>query len=94
VAVGRVSNGGFEIISDLIGRPIQLYRKQLSQLQNGIIRFNLSYDGKISNLEFLHEISTSPNFEDPRIFLFKGEEYVIMTKVTNPISNKNSLLKI
>jgi hypothetical protein len=93
VAVGRVSNAGFEIVSDIIGRPIQLYRRQLSQLQNGIVKFNLSYDGVISNLEFLHDISTIPNFEDPRIFLFQGDEYVVMTQVTNPIGNVKTPFK-
>ena len=93
VAVGRVSNAGFENVSDIIGRPIQLYRRQLSQLQNGIVKFNLSYDGVISNLEFLHDISTIPNFEDPRIFLFQGDEYVVMTQVTNPIGNVKTPFK-
>ena len=93
VSVGRVSNARFEIGADLIGRPIQLYRRQLSQLQNGIVKFDLSYDGAISNLEFLHNISTIPNFEDPRIFFFQGDAYVVMTQVTSPIGNAKTPFK-
>ena len=93
VAVGRVSNGRFEDNSDLVGRPIQLYRKNQTQLQNGIIKFNLLPDGEISNLEFLHTISPIPNYEDPRIFILQGQEYVVMTQVRSPIGNTKSALK-
>ena len=93
VAVGRVSNGRFEDNSDLVGRPIQLYRKNQTQLQNGIIKFNLLPDGETSNLEFLHTISPIPNYEDPRIFILRGQEYVVMTQVRSPIGNTKSALK-
>ena len=92
VAVGRVSNGRFEDNSDLVGRPIQLYRKNQTQLQNGIIKFNLFPDGEISNLEFLHTISPIPNYEDPRIFILRGQEYVVMSQVRSPIDNTKSAL--
>ena len=93
IAVSRLSNAGFEDTSDLIGRPIQSYRKNQSQLQNGIIKFNLSLDGTVSNLEFLHKVSTIPNYEDPRIFVLHGQEYLVMTEVTSTIGILESAFK-
>jgi len=87
VAVARISNGGFADVSDLCGRPIQPYREIKAPLENGIIKFDLSFNGKISNIFFLHDISPVPNFEDPRIFFANGKGYVVMTKVTNPPAN-------
>jgi len=93
VAVGRISNAGFQDNADLFGRPIQLYRKNQSQLQNGIIKFNLTPDGKTSNLEFLHDISAIPNYEDPRLFFLHGQEYVVMTQVISPVGTTKSAFK-
>jgi hypothetical protein len=93
IAVSRISNAGFEDTSDRIGRPIQLYRKNQSQLQNGIIKFNLSHDGTVSNLEFLHKVSAIPNYEDPRIFFLHGQEYLVMTEVTSTIGISGSAFK-
>jgi hypothetical protein len=90
IGVSRISNAGFEDKSDLIGRPIQSYRKTLSPLQNGIIKFNLFFDGKISNLEFIHDISTIPNYEDPRVFFLDGQEYIVMTQVIRSVGNSKS----
>lgn len=89
-AVSRVSNAGFEDYCDFVGRPLQSYRIVGSKLQNGIIKYDLSLDGQVTNLEFLHEITTIPNYEDPRIFLYQGKEYVVMTKVKSPVGDNTS----
>jgi hypothetical protein len=92
-AVGRVSNGGFKDNPDLVGRPIQLHRRLGHPLQNGIIKFNINLDGSIYDLKFIHKISNAPNYEDPRIFVFKGQEFLVMTKITQPILGSNSTIK-
>jgi hypothetical protein len=91
VAVARISNAGFADAPDLCGRPIQPYRQIKAPLENGIIKFELSFNGKISNVLFLHDISLVPNYEDPRIFFVNGQSYVVMTKVSNPPDNTELL---
>jgi len=89
-AVARVSNAGFEDKPDLFGRPVQLYLKEGSKLQNGIIKFDLFLDGTVSNLEFIHDISVIPNYEDPRIFINNGIEFIVMTQVKSPVGKSTS----
>jgi hypothetical protein len=89
VAVGRVSNSRVEDKADLAGRP-QFSKKLGGLLRNGIIKFNLAPDGKVSHLEFLHKVAEIPNFEDPRLIFFKGREFAVMTEVRGPVGNSKS----
>lgn len=89
VAVGRVSNARVEDKADLAGRP-KFSKKLEGKLLNGIIKFNLTPDGKVSNLKFLHKISEIPNFEDPRVFFLKRQEFIVMTQVRSPIGDSKS----
>jgi len=81
----RITNAGIEPICDYRGMPIQPYRDTAENLKNGIITFTTSLEGVISEIEFIHNISEIPNFEDPRIFNYLNETFLIMTQVLSPI---------
>jgi len=86
----RITNAGIEPNCDYRGMPIQSYRDTAENLKNGIITFTTSLEGVISELEFIHNISEIPNFEDPRIFNYSNETFLIMTQVLSPIGQEKA----
>jgi hypothetical protein len=81
--VARISNANYEEFADYAGRPVQLYKQQGHPFLNGIVKFNSDIFGNVSNFEVVHTLSKIPNYEDPRIFIFKGKKLLIMTYITN-----------
>ena len=86
--VARISNGGISQFCDYAGRPIQEYRKRSELLLNGIIVFQLNLMGEVSGLKVIRELSTIPNFEDPRIFIYKNQKFLVMTNVVSPLGQE------
>lgn len=81
IGVARTTNGFIERFSDYAGRPIQPYRTRREGLTDGIIRFRVDTSGRVSNIEVLHTPSDVPNYQDPRIFTFQGDIYLVMTRM-------------
>ena len=86
----RMTNAGIEPLCDYRGMPVQLYRRNGENLRNGIITFTTNLEGDISELEIRHSLSEIPNFEDPRIFTYANQTFLIMTNVQSPIGNERA----
>jgi hypothetical protein len=84
----RISNGGISQFCDYAGRPIQEYRKRSELLLNGIIVFQLNLMGEVSGLKVIRELSTIPNFEDPRIFIYRNQKFLVMTNIVSPLGQE------
>jgi len=84
----RISNGGISQFCDFAGRPIQEFRNRSELLLNGIIVFQLNLMGEVSGLKVIRELSTIPNFEDPRIFIYKNQKFLVMTNVVSPLGQE------
>ncbi len=82
--VARISNATYEIFADFAGRPIQLYRKRELPHVSGVISFQTNTLGEVFNLFEIHNLSEIPNYEDPRVFLYKDKKFLAMTYNTNP----------
>jgi hypothetical protein len=79
----RISNANYEEFADYAGRPVQLYKKQGKPFLNGIVKYKTDIYGNVSNFEIVCKLSRIPNYEDPRIFIFKKKIFLIMTCITN-----------
>jgi hypothetical protein len=79
--VARITNGYIERYCDYAGRPIQQFRTRGERLIEGIIEFQTDTFGHISNLRVLQTPTNIPNYQDPRIFSFKSEIYIVMTQM-------------
>ena len=79
----RISNANYEEFADHAGRPVQLYKKQGHPFLNGIVKFSTDIFGNVSNFEVVHKLSKIPNYEDPRIFIFKRKIFLIMSYTYN-----------
>ena len=81
----RISNAGISPFCDYAGRPIQNYRNRSELLLDGIMVFQLNLNGEVSDLRVIRELSTIPNYEDPRIFIYKNQKFLVLIHNIGPL---------